>query len=363
AGRPRQARGAAPPGWLDGGRGQASEVAGDPAGEVGDPPRATAAPPARPGAPRAPSATPPPCSGRSQCRGRSAGHDDGAQAGEPRVAHPSRLVRAARGRAARERLGPQGRCLAPRAASRGRAGGPLRVGGGPAPPGRAAHQGAVQRPPVGSGPHLGSLPRRVARRPPAAAPAPARRQGPLAAAGADQSTARRAAARLRGGPPRPGARRRPRRACAGRNAGGRWGRRGAAAAAAAGRARRCRPRSARRRHWWIARRPRRTECLSERSARWRRWWIARRPLRSTAWSCRARTHLARCWPPPRSEKRSACGSPSGHRSGRTQGGRPGSPDRWPFQSARVLRFRRPGPVTGPRAVPMRRRPHRGRHRG
>ncbi|CAK0851493.1 unnamed protein product, partial [Prorocentrum cordatum] len=280
AGRPRQARGAAPPGWLDGGRGQASEVAGDPAGEVGDPPRATAAPPARPGAPRAPSATPPPCSGRSQCRGRSAGHDDGAQAGEPRVAHPSRLVRAARGRAARERLGPQGRCLAPRAASRGRAGGPLRVGGGPAPPGRAAHQGAVQRPPVGSGPHLGSLPRRVARRPPAAAPAPARRQGPLAAAGADQSTARRAAARLRGGPPRPGARRRPRRACAGRNAGGRWGRRGAAAAAAAGRARRCRPRSARRRHWWIARRPRRTECLSERSARWRRWWIARRPLRT-----------------------------------------------------------------------------------
>ncbi|CAK0851488.1 unnamed protein product, partial [Prorocentrum cordatum] len=193
------ARGAAPPGWLDGGRGQASEVAGDPAGEVGDPPR-TAAPPARPGAPRAPSATPPPCSGRSQCRGRSAGHDDGAQAGEPRVAHPSRLVRAARGRAARERLGPQGRCLAPRAASRGRAGGPLRVGGGPAPPGRAAHQGAVQRPPVGSGPHLGSLPRRVARRPPAAAPAPARRQGPLAAAGADQSTARRAAARLRGRP-------------------------------------------------------------------------------------------------------------------------------------------------------------------
>ncbi|CAK0851489.1 unnamed protein product, partial [Prorocentrum cordatum] len=176
------ARGAAPPGWLDGGRGQASEVAGDPAGEVGDPPR-TAAPPARPGAPRAPSATPPPCSGRSQCRGRSAGHDDGAQAGEPRVAHPSRLVRAARGRAARERLGPQGRCLAPRAASRGRAGGPLRVGGGPAPPGRAAHQGAVQR-------------------------------------------------------------------------------------------------SARRRHWWIARRPRRTECLSERSARWRRWWIARRPLRT-----------------------------------------------------------------------------------
>ncbi|CAK0851495.1 unnamed protein product, partial [Prorocentrum cordatum] len=219
--------------------------------------------------------------GHSAGAAAGAGHDDGAQAGgEPRVAHPSRLVRAARGRAARERLGPQGRCLAPRAASRGRAGGPLRVGGGPAPPGRAAHQGAVQRPPVGSGPHLGSLPRRVARRPPAAAPAPARRQGPLAAAGADQSTARRAAARLRGGPPRPGARRRPRRACAGRNAGGRWGRRGAAAAAAAGRARRCRPRSARRRHWWIARRPRRTECLSERSARWRRWWIARRPLRT-----------------------------------------------------------------------------------
>ncbi|CAK0851497.1 unnamed protein product, partial [Prorocentrum cordatum] len=47
---------------------------------------------------------------------------------------------------------------------------------------------------------VGSLPRRVARRPPAAAPAPARRQGPLAAAGADQSTARRAAARLRGRP-------------------------------------------------------------------------------------------------------------------------------------------------------------------